>query len=341
MMRKGEFLLLEGKKGHILRRKALVNNQHLQFELGMLEQEKRRAEVRLRSKKDQLLRQFQNLRKRSDEIRKDLEHREHSPRKTCIGPSALPSSSTTTSSEENPGGSKEDIFRAGEKTETARKRWSIATCAVGCSQHIQRLRGFPTFPSHFKPRFKITENDKRVSSKDETVSKRRESLDPTMLASVLDVDSSIVKLDVQVYARVQWSPTAVRKTLALMGDEEHNGGKTVPSCGVTRQRRASVACPTWTSRPSGTRLPPLTSNRMTDTAVMRNGASVHGRRHSLPEITVTHPPLTVESHGHVGGIGSCLGFGTMSRPRKSSVTFAERNIIKEDDDDDLLLSPVS
>ncbi|CAH1231772.1 Hypp401 [Branchiostoma lanceolatum] len=48
MMRKGEFLLLEGKKGHILRRKALVNNQHLQFELGMLEQEKRRAEVRLR-----------------------------------------------------------------------------------------------------------------------------------------------------------------------------------------------------------------------------------------------------------------------------------------------------
>ncbi|XP_019622405.1 PREDICTED: uncharacterized protein LOC109468569 [Branchiostoma belcheri] len=324
MLRCGELAVLGEKKGRILQSKAHVHNKHLQIELGILEQEQRRAEVQLRSKQEQLLRQFQSLRKRSAEIRKDLESRERSPRTTCDGPTPVSSASTATSSEGHPSGCVYNcnkdvlVFPAGAKTASSRKRWSVAACTLGASQHIQRL----TDPSYIKRRFKIAEEDEHLAPKNEAVSRRRKSLDPTMLAAILDVDTSTVNLEAQAYARVRASPSLLQKSLELDG-EEGDRGRTVPT---VKQRRASVAIPgCWPSKTTGTRLPPLTSDKATGTA---NGADLRQqRRHSLPAITVTCDPQdTIDSQG---GMASCLGPGIKSKPRKSSVTFAESNIIKE------------
>ncbi|XP_078600572.1 uncharacterized protein LOC144875503 [Branchiostoma floridae x Branchiostoma japonicum] len=341
MLRKGELSLLGEKKGRILHRKGLVNYNHLRFQLGMLEQEKRKAEFQLRSKQDQVLQKFRNLRKRRDEIRKDTESRERSPRKTCDVPSK-PLSSQGDLADRN-----EEIFRAEIKNNTARKRWSVVTCAVGSSQHILRLRGLAAFndsrrhsvagvPSYIgrSERSKIHEIDGHLATKDASVTKRRESLDPAMLAAMLDVDSSTVELDAQVYARVRLPPTVVRKSLEIIDGEEHKRvEKTVAT--VTRQRRVSVACPNWTVKTNGRRLPPLTSGSTSDMAFKTNDTSdVNGGTITLPAITITHPQPTVHSQsdkqGHASSTDSCLGLGTKSKPRKSSITFAERNILKED-----------
>eukprot|EP00058_Branchiostoma_floridae_P011155 XP_002596643.1 hypothetical protein BRAFLDRAFT_78462 [Branchiostoma floridae] len=242
MLRKGELSLLGEKKGRILHRKGLVNYNHLQLQLGMLEQEKRKAEFQLS------------------------------------------------------------------------RRHSVA----GVPSYIGRSE-----------RSKIHEIDGHLATKDASVTKRRESLDPAMLAAMLDVDSSTVELDAQVYARVRLPPMVVRKSLEIIDGEEHNQGKTVAT--VTRQRRVSVACPNWTVKTNGRRLPPVTSRRTTD-----DKSDVNGGTLTLPAITITHPQPTVHSQsdkqGRASSTDSCLGLGTKSKPRKSSITFAERNILKEDND---------